>query len=91
MYILYILEVNMTMIYDKKARKKATSLTINSDLLQKAKDLKINISNCLEQSLEQLIKKKQESLWEKENKIAIELYNEDVEKNGVFSDGIRGF
>lgn len=76
----------MTMLYDKKARKKATSLTINSDLLKKAKELNINISNCLEQSLEQKVKDIKAKQWEDENKEFIEQYNKNVEKNGLFSD-----
>ena len=81
----------MTMIYDKTARKKATSLTINSDLLQQAKDLKINISNCLEQTLEEKVQEKKVKNWQEENKDFIESYNKDVEENGVFSDHIRLF
>lgn len=81
----------MTMIYDKTARKKATSLTINSDLLQKAKDLGINISSCLEQTLEQKVKEQKAKNWQDKNKEAIEHYNIRVEKYGVFSSEMRSF
>ncbi len=81
----------MTMIYDKNSRKKATNLTINSDLLQKAKDLKINISNCLEKSLEQQVIKKEREKWEEENKQSLTQYNNRIENNGLFSDGLRSF
>lgn len=81
----------MTMIYDKNSRKKATNLTINSDLLQKAKEFKINISNCLEKSLEQQVIKKQREKWQEENKQSLTQYNDRIENNGLFSDGLRGF
>lgn len=29
--------------------------------------------------------------WEKENKETIDLYNQRVKKNGLFSDGLRQF
>ncbi|MEA2019088.1 MAG: type II toxin-antitoxin system CcdA family antitoxin [Campylobacterota bacterium] len=81
----------MTMIYDKTARKKPTSLTINSDLLQKAKDLQINISSCLEKTLEKLVIEKQTIKWEEENKQSLSIYNKRIEKNGLFSDELRSF
>ncbi len=81
----------MTMIYDKTARKKATNLSVNSDLLQQAKDLKINISNSLEKKLEEMVREKKNETWQEENKKAIEQYNQNVEKYGVFSDHVRLF
>lgn len=81
----------MTMIYDKKARKKATNLTINSDLLQKAKDLNINISSCLEDSLEEKVREQKSLNWQEENKEVIETYNQDIETNGLYSDKMRLF
>ena len=79
------------MIYDKNSRKKATNLTINSDLLKIAKDLKINISNCLEKSLEQQVIKKKREKWEEENKQSLELYNNRIKDHGLFSDELRSF
>ena len=45
----------MTAIYNKNAKKKATNISINSDLLEKAKQYKINISANVEKTLEALI------------------------------------
>ena len=66
-------------------------LTINSDLLQKSKKYKINLSQNFEQYLETVVRKKTQEEWEKENKKAIDAYNNDIAKNGVFSDGLRSF
>ena len=81
----------MTMRYDKTAKKKATTLSINSDLLKQAKELKINISATLQDALEEKLVQEKTLRWQEENKEAIEHYNENVKKNGVFSDGMRTF
>lgn len=81
----------MTAIYNKEAKKKATNISINSELLEKAKKYKINISANVEKTLEELIKQEEIKNWEKENKEAIENYNQRISQNGVFSDGLRSF
>lgn len=81
----------MSYVYDTTAPKKATNLTINSDLLKKSKKYKINLSQNFEQYLEAVIRQKTQEEWKKENKKAIDAYNNDVAKNGVFSDGLRSF
>ena len=81
----------MTAIYDKTAKKKATNVSINSDLLEKAKLHKINISSSIEKTLEELVKEKEVQKWEEENKEAISDYNNRIAQNGLFSDGLRSF
>jgi antitoxin CcdA len=81
----------MSHVYDIEAPKKATNLSINSDLLKKSKKYKINLSQNFEQYLESIVREKTQEAWEKENKKAIESYNEEISKNGVFSDGLRSF
>ncbi|WP_428023766.1 type II toxin-antitoxin system CcdA family antitoxin [Arcobacter sp.] len=81
----------MTAIYDKTAKKKATNVSINSDLLEKAKYYKINISSSIEKTLEVLVKEKEVQLWEEENKEAINDYNNRIVQNGLFSNGLRSF
>lgn len=81
----------MTAIYNKDAKKKATNISINSELLEKAKKYKINISANVEKTLEELIKQHEIQNWEKENKEAIEDYNQRIAQDGVFSDGLRSF
>lgn len=81
----------MTMIYNKDAKKKNTNLSINSDLLQKAKEYKINLSSTLEKTLEKELRKKEQDSWEKENKEAIKFYNETIQKRGLFGNNFRRF
>ena len=77
--------------YDLHAPKKAANLSINADLLSRARSMDINLSATLEQALREIVKKRQAEEWLAENRTAIEAYNDDVEKHGVFSDGLRSF
>ena len=81
----------MFALYDQNAPKKPTNLSINSDLLRRAKELDINLSAALEQALTNQLKAKQAQLWLKQNKKSIDAYNKAVDENGVFSDGLRSF
>ena len=86
-----VMGIYMLPLYDLNAPKKPTNLSINSDLLRKAKDLGINLSFALEQALTAQLKERQAQLWLAQHKAAIDAYNQSVEENGVFSDGLRGF
>lgn len=81
----------MNLVYDTQAPKKPTNVSINSDLLTKAKALKINVSATLESALADIVAARQRELWKEENRSAIEAYNQLVEKTGVASDGMRSF
>jgi len=81
----------MEHLFDVSAHKKPTNLTVNSDLLAIAKKMKINISATLEEALANKVRQERARAWLGENKAAIEQYNNFVEKNGVFSDGLRKF
>lgn len=83
--------MHMSAIYNENAMKKATNVTINSDLLQKAKAYKINISKNFEAYLAEVVKKREEERWLEENREAIEAQNKRIAKHGCFSDGIRRF
>ena len=77
--------------FNPQASKKPTNLSINSDLLSKAREMNINLSATLENELARQLKIKQRELWLQENAKAIQTYNDFVENEGVFSDGIRNF
>ena len=81
----------MNLAYNINAPKRATNLSINSDLLQKAKSYNINLSKNFEIYLNNLVRKSESEEWKEENLEAIEAYNDRVKKQGVFSDGQRSF
>ena len=81
----------MLQIYDEKAPKKSTNLSINSDLLKEARNLKINLSATLEQALALRVKEAAREIWLEENREAIKTLNDLTDKNGLFSDSYRTF
>jgi antitoxin CcdA len=81
----------MLAAYNPHAPKRAANLSVNGDLLNKAKELDINLSATLEQALAEALKKKQREQWLAENRKAINAYNQHVEAHGVFSDDLRSF
>lgn len=78
-------------VFDASAPKKPTNLSINSDLLQQAKEHHINLSQALELRLAEILRDKKRRAWLEENREAMAEYNQRIEANGVFSDGLRQF
>lgn len=78
-------------LYDKAAPKKATNLSINSNLLSKARDLDINLSATLESALEDKIRETSRQKWLEENKAALKNCNALADKHGLFADKHRPF
>lgn len=77
--------------FNPAAPKKSANLSINSDLLQQAKQLNINLSQTLELHLAEIVRQAQSEQWLAENKNALEEYNRRIEARGTFSDGLRRF
>ena len=81
----------MSQLYNVTAPKKAINLSLNSDLLAKARDLKVNLSATLEQALNDKLKSIEAEKWKTDNKAAIQAYNEFVQDNGCLGDEYREF
>jgi antitoxin CcdA len=79
----------MTQAYDQSAPKKPTNLSVNSDLLAKAKSLKLNLSATLEKALADEVRRAQRAQWLKKNQDAIAASNRLAEKKGLFADSYR--
>ena len=79
------------LVYDKKAPRKPTNLTVNSDLMRKAKEKKINVSSVLESALAEELCQREQADWKEANKESIESYNKKIQEIGLFSDGVRTF
>ncbi len=77
--------------FNPNAQKKPTNLSINSDLLQQAKEHHVNLSQTLELRLAEILRDEKRREWQVENQEAIEEYNKRIEARGVFSDGLRQF
>lgn len=72
------------LVYDATAPKKPTNLTVNSDLMRRAKERKVNVSSVLENALA-------EAEWKEENQESVEHFNRTIQRIGLFSDGLRTF
>lgn len=81
----------MKAAFDTRAPKKATNVSINSDLLSQARALKINLSATLESAVAELVNARQREIWKRENQAAIDAYNQLTEEQGTFSDDLRHF
>lgn len=81
----------MQELYDPTAPRKATNLSVNSDLLAKTRALDINLSATLEQALKEELARHEAARWLDENHRAIEQYNVFVEQHGCFGDDFRAF
>ena len=74
-----------------RRRKKAANLSVDEKLLQRARRLKLNLSQVLEAGLAEAIRREDRAAWLRKNRAALEAYNAHVEKHGVYSDGLRSF
>jgi antitoxin CcdA len=63
--------------------KRPTNVSLNVALLNEAKSLGINVSRACEHGLAEQIAKERGKRWLKENREAIDAYNDYVERNGV--------
>lgn len=79
------------MTSNTQTSKRATNVSVNGALLEKAKALKINLSATLESALLDVVRARERDLWRSQNKSAIDAYNRLVEKQGTFGDGTRTF
>lgn len=80
-----------SVLYDVSAPKRATNVTVNADLLRRARELDVNLSQTLEAALVAEVAGRARARWLAENRVAIEAYNRDVERNGCFADSLRSF
>lgn len=67
----------------KKIRRKPMNMSIREDIIAESKAYNINASEVSETALETAIKKAKSEAWLKENRDAIQAYNERVEREGL--------
>lgn len=77
--------------YDLSAPKRAANVTVNADLLRRAREYEINLSRTLEQALAQEVSRLAREHWLAENRDAIDAYNREVAQSGCFADSLRRF
>jgi antitoxin CcdA len=78
-------------LYDRSAPKRAVNMSVNADLVAKAKALGVNLSEALEARLAELVAAAERQQWLTDNAEAIDAYNERVETGAILSDFERPF
>jgi len=71
--------------------KRATNVSVRSDLLAQAREAGVNLSATLERALTAELAAVKRARWREENREAIAAYNAHVDEHGTFSDGVRSF
>lgn len=71
--------------------KNSIKVSLPVDVLENARALKLNLSHELEMHLREVIREKQSEQWRIENREAILATNLEVERDGLWSDGLRMF
>ncbi len=71
--------------------KKAVNLTANANLVSKAKENKLNLSEIFEEAILIKLRAIQQQEWLDNNKAGIDAYNERIERNGIFASKFRRF
>jgi antitoxin CcdA len=69
--------------------KVSCNTSINAQLINDAKELKLSPSAILEEALSKAVKVAKYERWQQENKQAIAEHNRRVEEQGTFSEKIR--
>ena len=71
--------------------KKATNITLSSDVLEDAKKFGINISQTCDAYLRELVKKERERHWLVEHAEYIAAHNQTIEEEGLPLEQYRSF
>jgi antitoxin CcdA len=75
----------------RNAPKRPVNLTLNSKVLDMARELGLNISQTVDALLTEEVLRRHWARWNEDNKEAIAHYNERVAREGLFSDRYRSF
>jgi antitoxin CcdA len=77
--------------HNQTVAKRATNVSVRSDLLAAAREAGVNLSATLERALTEELAGVRRKQWREENREAIAAYNEYIEEHGMFSDDLRSF
>ena len=66
--------------------KRAVNVSLNSDLVARAKALGLNLSEAFDARLAELVRAAEREKWRAENAEAVAEYNARIEKGGLISD-----
>jgi antitoxin CcdA len=71
--------------------RRAVNLSLDAALVAEAKALDVNVPRAAEDALREKVREAKARRWQEDNAEAIQLSNEELAKNGLWSDGYRLF
>ena len=71
------------------APKKATNLSLNSKVLQAARDLGLNLSLTVDTLLAQEVRRLSVARWVAQNRETVDAYNRRVDERGLWNADLR--
>jgi antitoxin CcdA len=74
---------------ERTVKKRAVNLFVDTDLLDDARRMQINLSDTLERRLRTLVKVEQERRWREESREAIASINAFIDRHGLLSSKLR--
>jgi post-segregation antitoxin (ccd killing protein) len=78
----------MQLDYDTCAPRRHVNLTANSDLVNRVRTEKGNLSALFEQAMQTFLAERELIRWQSENKASFDSYNRMIEDRGPLSDDI---
>jgi post-segregation antitoxin (ccd killing protein) len=78
----------MQRAYNVRAARRPVNLTANSDLIDRVRSEKGNLSALLEQSMVTFLAERELMHWKEENQASFTSYNQMIEARGTLSDDI---
>lgn len=76
----------MRQAHERVSRRQPVNLTADSDLVQRVKEEKGNLSALLDEAMRAFLEKKELERWRDDNRQSFQSYNQMIEKQGLFSD-----
>lgn len=68
---------------DAPAVRRATNISLDTKLVEAAKEYGINVSRACEEGLAKQVSDERSKRWQEDNREAIDAYNAWIEENGV--------
>lgn len=77
------------MMSERQTKRRAVNLFVDSDLVDEARRLQINLSETLERRLRTIVKAERERRWLEENREAMASINSFIDQHGLLAGRLR--
>jgi antitoxin CcdA len=77
------------MMSERQTKRRAVNLFVDSDVLDEARGLQINLSETLERRLRTIVKAERQRRWLEDNREAIASINSFIDQHGLLAGRLR--